>query len=223
MFRTFIASLIGTVILTVLPLVNYSQECRTPDTTKRVTLFLSNRSLDDALSTLGTKAGVSIGFVDLSTVRNPSRLVSLKLVCVSIEDALAEIFSQDRRYQWEIKGDIVNVWPRDSDVTVNRIANVRIRHLEFREVPLSEVGIRILESGDVKSQLSIAEKTGSGGMKYSGPARDDPKIVASFKNEALRDVLNKFLLEGNAAFWKIELDGAEDQFVQIVLLGVVSD
>lgn len=210
------------VLPTFLASACFAQTCATSRQTRRVSLQITNRSIGDALSILATKAGVSIGFVEISTVREPSRRVSAKLVCATLEEALAQLLGQNQDYYWEIEDTIVKVWPRDSNLTVNQIADTRIQRLELSYVRLSELGMTIFDDVGVKEKLNSLGKKASGGVKYSGPTRDDPKIKTTIENETIRSVLNRLLSEGYATFWKLELDGPEDEFVQIVILGVVS-
>jgi hypothetical protein len=117
---------------------------------------------------------------------------------VALKDALNEITSEDPRYSWALRDNVINVFPR---VEQFDILNVQVKRFRSNSPDASDLACLIFEIESVRISMSELHlepmniRVGSLGGGW------EKRVKIDIQNISLRTLLNRIAVESEDHYW----------------------
>jgi len=183
---------------------------------KNVQMHADNIGL--ILSRVADQYNVPIGFeVATDDDLSITRTITIDMKDGTIQEVLKSIVDQNPIYKWEIRDDVINVFPRERnrDVLLKEVLETRLDHVSInKQTTRFTLKQTLCENAAVMKILNVYTVTPANetfGSRDLGKVGRDFSFIAS--NVSVASVLNRVIQNSQTKYWTIMRYGDRKQYL----------
>jgi hypothetical protein len=174
------------------------------------------------LSRLSNQYDLPIGFeVAIDDDLSITRGITIEIKDGTVQEVLDSIVNQNPIYKWEIRDDVINVFPRDRnrDILLKEMLETRLENVSFdKQTTRFMLRQMLCENAAV---MKILEMYGVKPANETFTSRDFGKVGRDFSfyasNVSIATVLNRVIRDSPTKYWIIMRFGDKKQYLVLNL------
>lgn len=172
---------------------------------KEVVLF-------DILQFLAKEYKIHIGYETLLSFSSPEKVIDFSCRSCKLEVFLDQVFDNYQDYQWEIKGDFVNVFPKKM---FDSLLGIQVDSFEAKDSSLSSIKKMIIEIPEWQAALHKRGLTPQYTSLRLELLNKEPKYTIKLHKTTIREIFNSLSLLSSTSIWIVSKAGDKILLINI--------